>query len=109
MKPLEFEGNTPSCSFTYTRTREGPNYFVSHYKGTTKGHTDPKECWRVLGSAKFTESSQAVKAWCLSMDEQYNSGPTASEAEPSGRKDTSFASEAMEEEVNPIKDTKMIT
>jgi len=109
MKPLEFEGNTPSCSFTFTRTREGPNYFVSHYKGTTKGHTDPKECWRVLGSAKFTESSQAVKAWCLSMDEQYNQNAPTSEAEPSGRKDTSFASEAMEEEVNPIKDTKMIT
>ena len=109
MKPLEFEGNTPSCSFTYTRTREGPNYFVSHYKGTTKGHTDPKECWRVLGSAKFTESSQAVKAWCISMDEQYNQNAATSEAEPSGRKDTSFASEAMEEEVNPIKDTKMIT
>ena len=29
MKPIEFEGNTPSCSFTYTRTREGPNFFAS--------------------------------------------------------------------------------
>ena len=105
MKPLEFEGNTPSCSFTYTRTREGPNYFVSHYKGTTRGHTDPKECWRVLGPAKFTESSQLVKAWCISMDEQYNQV----KSDESGRKDTSFASEAMEEEVNPTKDTKMIT
>jgi hypothetical protein len=105
MKPFEFEGNTPSCSFTFTRTREGPNYFVSHYKGTTRGHTDPKECWRVLGAAKFTESSQAVKAWCLSMDEQFNQV----ESGESGRKDTSFASEAMEKEENPIEDTKMIT
>jgi len=106
MKPLEFPGNTNSCSFTYTRTREGPNYFVSHYKGTTRGHTDPKDCWRVLGSAKFTESSQLVKAWCIEMDETYNA-PT-SEAEPSGRKDTSFASEAMEEE-SPTDNTRMVT
>jgi hypothetical protein len=39
------------------------------------------------------------------MDEQYNQV----KSDESGRKDTSFASEAMEEEVNPTKDTKMIT
>ena len=102
MKPLEFEGNTPSCSFTYTRTREGPNYFVSHYKGSTRGHNDPKDCWRTLGTAKFTDSGKALKEWCISMDEQYNQ----SKLEP--RVDTSFASEAMEEE-SPTDNTKMIT
>ena len=102
MKPIEFEGNTPSCSFTYTRTREGPNFFVSHYKGTTQGHNDPKECWRVLGVAKFTDTGKALKEWCLEMDELY----VQSELEP--RKDTSFASEAMEEE-SPTDNTKMIT
>ena len=104
MKPLEFEGNTNSCSFTYTRTREGPNFFISHYKGTTKGHNDPKECWRTLGTAKFTDSGKALKAWCLEMDELYNQPETSDE----GRKDTSFASEAMEEE-SPTDNTKMIT
>ena len=87
MKPLEFPGNTNSCSFTYTRTREGPNYFVSHYKGTTRGHTDPKDCWRVLGVAKFTDSGKAVKEWCLSMDEQYNN------EEKEGYADNSFAND----------------
>jgi hypothetical protein len=43
------------------------------------------------------------------MDEQYNSPAVGSEPEASGRKDTSFASEAMEKEENPIEDTKMIT
>ena len=110
MKPLEFPGNTPSCSFTYTRTREGPNYFVSHYKGSTRGHNDPKDCWRTLGTAKFTDSGKLLKEWCLEMDETYNQIAPASESvSSSGRKDTSFASEAMEEEVNPIEDTKMIT
>lgn len=102
MKPIEFEGNTPSCSFTYTRTREGPNFFVSHYKGSTRGHNDPKECWRVLGTAKFTDSGKALKEWCLEMDELY----VQSKLEP--RKDTSFASEAIEEE-SPVDNTKMIT
>lgn len=101
MKPLEFEGNTPSCSFTYTRTREGPNYFVSHYKGSSMGHTDPKECWRTLGTAKFTDSGKALKEWCLLMDEQYNQPESVDE----GRKDTSFASEAMGEADN----TRMVT
>ena len=110
MKPLEYPGNTNSCSFTYTRTREGPNYFISHYKGTTRGHVDPKDCWRVLGSAKFTDSSQLVKAWCIEMDEQYGIAAHTSESDSSsGRKDTSFASEAMEEEVSPTQNTKMIT
>ena len=110
MKPLEFPGNTPSCSFTFTRTREGPNYFVSHYKGSTRGHNDPKDCWRTLGTAKFTDSGKLLKEWCLEMDETYNQIAPASESvSSSGRKDTSFVSEAMEEEVNPTEDTKMIT
>ena len=116
MKPLEFEGNTPSCSFTYTRTREGPNYFVSHYKGSTRGHTDPKDCWRTLGTAKFTDTGKSLKEWCLSMydtysipqmEKWYRADGAESEAR-SGRKDTSFASEAMEEE-NPCENTKMVT
>ena len=101
MKVLEFDGNTLSCSFSYFRTREGPNYFVSHYKGSTRGHNDPKECWRVLGTAKFTDSGKALKAWCLEMDELYSSS-----TEKEGVKDTSFASEASLED--PTNNTKMI-
>ena len=71
MKALEFEGNEQDCSFTYHRTREGPNFFISYYKGSTRGHSDPKECWRSLGVAKFTDSGKALKQWCLDMDEQH--------------------------------------
>ena len=87
MKVLVFEGNRPGCSFEYFRSREGPNYFVSHYKGSTRGHNDPKECWRALGVAKFTDAGKALKAWCLEMDEMYSS------SSKEGVKDTSFASE----------------
>ncbi len=103
MKPLEFPGNEQDCSFTYHRTREGPNFFVSHYKGTSRGHTEPKECWRSLAVAKFTDSGKALKEWCLEMDELY----VQSKLQP--RKDTSFASEAIEEESSPTDNTKMVT
>ena len=103
MKIIEWEGNEQDCSFTYHRTREGPNFFVSHYKNTTMGHNDPKECWRTLGVAKFTDSGKALKEWCLEMDSLYNS-----HEEEEGRKDTSFASEVQSEE-EPQENTKMIT
>ena len=62
MKVVEFEGNTRDCNFTYFRVREGPNYFVSYYKNSSRLHYDPKECWRVLGTAKFTATGKALKA-----------------------------------------------
>ena len=108
MKVIEYEGNVQDCSFTYHRTREGPNFFVSHYKGSTKGHNDPKECWRTLGVAKFTDSGKALKQWRLDMDSQYGLQEAEAEAEAEGRSDTSFASEAMEEE-SPTDNTKMVT
>ena len=109
MKALEFEGNSPGMRYEYHRTREGPNFFVSHYKGSARGHTDPKECWRTLGVAKFTDSGQALKKWCLEMDEQYNKPSPVEEFRGSGRKDTSFASEVQNEEASPTDNTKMIT
>ena len=101
MKELQFEGNEQDCSFTYHRTREGPNFFISHYKGSTRGHTDPKDCWRVLGTAKFTDSGKALKEWAVEMYES-----NLPKLEPVA--DTSFASEAMADE-EPTDNTKMIT
>ena len=113
MKVIEFEGNTPLCNYSYFRVREGPNYFVSYYKNSSRLHYDPKNCWRTLGQAKFTDTGKQLKEWCLLMDEQYGGigtyGQGGAEVEDrSGRKDTSFASEAMEEE-SPTDNTKMVT
>ena len=101
MKILTFEGSTTTCSFTYTRTREGPNFFVSHYKGSTRGHNDPKECWRTLGTAKFTDTGKALKEWCLQMHELYGT-----EESTESRADTSFASEILQESND---NTRMVT
>ncbi len=99
MKITPFPGNTPSCNFEYFRVREGPNYFVSYYKNSSRLHYDPKECWRVLGVAKFTDSGKALKEWAVEMCES-----TLPKPEPVA--DTSFASEAQDD---PTADTKMIT
>lgn len=101
MKVIPFEGNKPGCSFEYFRVREGPNYFISHYKGSSRGHNDPKECWRVLGAAKFTDTGKALKAWCLEMAETYSTETKT------GVSDTSFASEAALED--PTANTRMVT
>ena len=111
MKVIPFEGNSPSCNFEYFRVREGPNYFVSFYKNSSRLIYDPKDCWRVLGVAKFTDSGKALKEWCLSMDEQYGTPQSDTDAikefRGSGRKDTSFASEALDES-DPNHNTKTI-
>ena len=114
MKPEEYEGNTQYMRYEYHRVREGPNYFVSYYKNSSRLHYDPKDTWRTLGVAKFTDTGKALKEWCLLMDDTHGvpqrerwSDGAESEAR-SGRVDTSFASEAMEEE-SPTDNTKMVT
>ncbi len=118
MKVEAFSGNTRQCNFEYFKVREGPNYFVSFYKNSARLHYDPKECWRVLAQAKFTDTGKALKEWCLAMYEEF-SIPQIEKWEENhredgdvGRADTSFASEAMaEEEIeeSPTDNTKMIT
>ena len=115
MKPEEYEGNTQYMRYEYHRVREGPNYFVSYYKNSSRLHYDPKDTWRTLGTAKFTDTGKSLKEWCLLMDETHGvpqrekwSVSPVEEFRGSGRKDTSFASEAMEEE-SPTDNTKMVT
>ena len=123
MKPLEYEGNTQYMRYEYHRVREGPNYFVTYYKHSSRLIYDPKDAWRTLGQAKFTDSGKALKEWCLLMDQDYGvpqrlkwtSDVADGVSEANGRKDTSFASEAMGddesslEELSPCDETKMVT
>ena len=117
MKPEEYEGNTQYMRYEYHRVREGPNYFVTYYKHSSRLIYDPKDAWRTLGVAKFTDEGKALKEWCISMDDQYGAGRAKGAEgvsgggvadEANGRPDTSFASEAMEE-MSPNDETKMIT
>ena len=102
MKPIEYEGNDKGMMFSYHRMREGPNYFMCHYKQTSVLRQDPKDAWRVLGVAKFTDNGKLLKEWCLQMHQKY----VLDKLEPVP--DTSFASEVQAEE-DPTANTKMIT
>ena len=97
MKIQEFELNTQYMRYEYHRVREGPNYYVSYYKNSSRLHYDPKNCWRTLGTAKFTDTGKALKEWCLLMDDTYGGPPEAESEARSGTIDTSFASEALKE------------
>lgn len=101
MKVIPFEHNTSSMRYEYHRTREGPNWFMCYYKHSSQKVLDPKDAWRTLGPAKFTESGKALKEWCLQMNDEYGE-----KKEEEGRADTSFASEAMNED--PTVNTKMV-
>ena len=123
MLPIQYPGNSQYMRYEYHRVREGPNYFVSYYKHSSRLHYDPKNCWRTLGVAKFTDTGKSLKEWCLLMDETHGvpqrerwtvspveefRGSSELASLRSGRKDTSFASEAVEEE-SPTDNTKMVT
>ena len=85
MKRFQYPGNAPGFYGEYIRTKEGPNRFVVLYKNSCTMHFDPKNAWRRLGPAKFTESSQQFKAWCVDLHEQYGA------EEKEGHVDGSFA------------------
>ena len=102
MKAIDYNGNDKDMMFQYHRMREGPNYFSCYYKQSSVLRQDPKDAWRVLGVAKFTDSGKALKEWCLEMHQKYVLDKL--EAVP----DTSFASEVQAEE-DPTANTKMIT
>ena len=100
MKPIDYPGNDRDLMVQYHRMREGPNYFMIHYKNTSVLRQDPKDTWRVMGSAKFTAQSQELKQWCLDIHEKYGN------TEKEGRVDTSFSTESQEE---PNDNTRMVT
>ena len=113
MKAIEFEHNATGMRYEYHRTREGPNWFMCYYKGSAVTRTDPKEAWRTIGVAKFTDTGKALKEWCLEMHDKYVVQKELKERDEvspqeEGRKDSSFASEAIAEE-DPTTNTKMVT
>ena len=106
MKPIDYPDNGRGLYVQYHRMREGPNYFLVCYKNSSVLRQDPKDAWRVMGSAKFTSKSQELKQWCLDMHDEYGN------SEKSGREDTSFGNEVNKEketESDPTSNTKMVT
>jgi len=112
MKPINYPDNGRGLFVQYHVMREGPNYFLVNYKNTSVLRQDPKDAWRVMGSAKFTAKSQELKQWCLDIHDKWMNN------KKEGRKDTSFGSGDLssptegkseeETETDPSSNTKMI-
>jgi hypothetical protein len=122
MLPIQFPDNSSNMRYEYHRVREGPNFFITYYKNSSRLIYDPKDAWRTLGVAKFTDTGKTLKEWCLQMDEEYGAPQRikwiANETAEPGTPDTSFASESeLEAEgcasandlEEPHENTKMVT
>ena len=72
MKPIPFQYNNKGVSFEYIPSREGPNQFVCYYKHSSVLRQDPKDAWRVLGSATYKELRLALgREWLRGPEEVY--------------------------------------
>ena len=104
MKVIPFPLNDKDFSIDYFRTREGPNWFRCYYKNAARGIIDPKDAWRTLGVAKFTDTGKKLKEWCLEMDAMYGDHPLDDDSTPTN--DTFF--DHHKEEEDPTANTKMV-
>ena len=106
MKPKPFPGNGRGLHVEFMRMREGPNYFVILYKNSSRvvSANDPKDVWRVLETAKYTDTAKALKEWAVEMVEATLPTP---ELDMAQIKAEGFGPEAHVEEPND--NTKMIT
>ena len=82
MKNIAFDLNDSQMSFNYIRSREGPNQFVCYYKHQAVLRQDPKDAWRILGVAKFTDNGKKLKEWCISTHEEATKPKPPKDDEP---------------------------
>ena len=104
MKPKPFPGNDGGLKVEFMRMREGPNYFTFFYKNSARcvPATDPKDVWRCMGTAKYTDTAKALKEWAVEMVEATLPKPELDMAEVKAK---GFGPEAHEE---PNDNTKMV-
>ena len=106
MKPTPFPSNGRGLYVEHHRMREGGNYFVILYKNSSRciSDKDPKDVWRVLGTAKYTETGKALKDWAVEIAEKNLPKPELDQAK---LKAEGFGPESHPED--PTTNTKMIT
>lgn len=100
---INYPDNDQSLTIQYHHTRTGPDVILVCYKHISQFTLDIKGVKKILGPAKFLDSSKKLYSWLEDLIAKY-SGIEMSE---DGRADTSFAS--AEKEEDPTANTKMIT
>ena len=106
MKPTPFPSNGRGLYVEHHRMREGGNYFVILYKNSARciSDKDPKDVWRVLGTAKYTETGKELKEWAVETAEKCLPKPELDKQELMAK---GFGPESHPED--PTTQTKMIT
>lgn len=94
---IPFPGNKGSHYVEYHKRH---NHFICLYKNSSRGYNDPDSLWKGLGSAKYTETGKALREWAREVFKE-------EVVEEVARKDTSFASEALDE-TDPNHNTRTI-
>ena len=107
MKPTKYEGNGRGLYVEHHHRREGPkSSFLIMYKGSSRIVTEPIELSRTLGTARYLDSSKALREWAEEIHEK-----TLNKHQPTLDMDQvkaeGFGPEAHPED--PTSDTKMIT
>ena len=106
MKPTKYPENGRGLYLEHHHRREGPkSSFLIMYKGVSRLVFEPIGVSRVLGSARYTDPSKAIREWCEEIHEK-----TMAKHQPKLDMDQvkkeGFGPEAHEE---PNDNTKMIT
>ena len=106
MKPTKYPENGRGLYLEHSRHREGPpSVFCLMYKGSSRLYTDPKDVWRAMGTAKYTDGSKALRAWCEEIHE-ITLAKAAPKLDMDQVKAEGFGPEAHDD---PTTNTKMIT
>ena len=104
MTKPEYIHNTTGLYVEFHRVREGPNFFSVLYKRSSQGVTTVKEMKKILGPAKFLDSSKELYAW---MEPLIALSEPKESLDMNVIKSEGFGPEAHEQE--PNEQTKMIT
>ena len=97
---INYPDNTPSLIIQYHHTRTGPDVILVFYKHISQFVFDVRGVKKILGPAKFLDSSKQLYSWLEDLITKYSGIKMSDE----GRADTSFASV----EEDPTTNTKMI-
>jgi hypothetical protein len=101
-----YPSNSNSLRVTYCRTHDGPNHFIVFYKNLSTVAFTTKDVRKRLGSAKFTDSSKALSAWCDDMIAQYEK--TSTDRDQDEVLATGFGPEAHLDQTDPNHQTRAV-
>lgn len=97
---INYPLNDSSLFLQYHHTRTGPDLILICYKNISQFCLNVKDLKKVLGPAKFLDSSKEIYTWTQQLFDKYSlttENDSTNDQSNLGRADTSFASTLNEE------------